>query len=274
MANPQLENGFTEIANELLEAIYRTSMSDYEHRLFWLIVRKTYGFRKKSDWISNRQAAGETGILKQHVSRTIKRLLERNMILKEGKMLSIQKNYELWKLPIWVTNKSNQNRLHKLPKEVTEVTHTGNKSNLYRDTQNNKLIQNKILQKKSPNTNFSDDSIEIKLSYHLFEKIREKDPNYKKPDIQKWAKDIDLLINIDKRKPEEIMQVIDWCQGDSFWHANILSTAKLREKYTQLYLNMNKEKGEKIGKHKKHFANERDYSDEELKRIEGKFFKT
>ena len=113
MANPQLESGYTEIANEFLEAVIKTSMSDYEHRIFWLIIRKTYGFKKKSDWISNKQISSETGILKQHVSRTIKRLLEKNMILREEKKLSIQKDYELWKLPKQVTDKSNPNRLLK-----------------------------------------------------------------------------------------------------------------------------------------------------------------
>jgi len=148
MANPQIENGHTKIANELLEAIYRTPMSDYEHRIFWLIVRKTYGFKKKLDWISQKQIVSEINILKQHVSRTIKKLVNRNMILKEGKKLSIQKDYDLWKLPKQVTNESNLNRLSKLPKQVTEVTHRGDKSNLNRGTQNSKLIQKILLQKE------------------------------------------------------------------------------------------------------------------------------
>ena len=84
MANVQLENGFTQIANELLEAVIRTYMSDYEHRIFWLIVRKTYGYNKKSDWISQVQIVEETRIRKQHVSRTIKKLYDKNMIMKIG----------------------------------------------------------------------------------------------------------------------------------------------------------------------------------------------
>ena len=92
MASPQVENGHTEIANELLEAIIKTPMSDYEHRVFWLIIRKTYGFKKKLDWISQTQIVNDTGILKPHVCRTIKKLLVKNMIIKDGKHLSIQKD--------------------------------------------------------------------------------------------------------------------------------------------------------------------------------------
>jgi len=46
------------------------------------------------------------------------------------------------------------------------------------------------------------------------------------------------MIRLDKRKPEKIKEVIDWCQADDFWYANILSTKKLREKYDQLVLQM------------------------------------
>ena len=122
MANPQWENGYTKIANELLEAIYKIPLSDYEHRVFWFIVRKTYGYRKKNDWISQKQMVKEIGIYKSHVSRTVKKLLDKNMIIKEKKRIGIQKNYELWKLPKEVTFK----QIKKLPKEVLEVTNSGN----------------------------------------------------------------------------------------------------------------------------------------------------
>lgn len=136
MANPQIENGYTKIANELLEGIIKFPMSDYEHRIFWLIVRKTYGYKKKTDWISQNQIVRETGILKQHVSRTIKKLLDKNMIIKNNRDIGVQKDYDLWKLPKQVTSE-------KLPKQVTRVTYTGYKSNLNRGTQKKKLIQKK-----------------------------------------------------------------------------------------------------------------------------------
>ena len=50
------------------------------------------------------------------------------------------------------------------------------------------------------------------------------------------------MLRIDKRTPEEIEEVIRWCQNDSFWQANILSTKKLREKFDQLAIKMQKQK--------------------------------
>lgn len=49
-----------------------------------------------------------------------------------------------------------------------------------------------------------------------------------------WAQDIDKLVRIDGQAPREVEQVITWCQSDGFWKANILSGAKLREKWNQL----------------------------------------
>ena len=85
---------------------------------------------------------------------------------------------------------------------------------------------------------FMSDSIEIRLAGYLSKHILRNNPKYKKPDLQKWAKTIDLMLRIDKRQIEDIRAVIKWCQVDSFWQNNILSTKKLREKFDQLYIKM------------------------------------
>lgn len=85
---------------------------------------------------------------------------------------------------------------------------------------------------------FSLDSREMILSQYLFDKILNNNPKVKKPNLQTWAKQIDLMIRIDKRLPDDIQVVIDWCQDDDFWKLNILSTKKLREKFDQLYVKM------------------------------------
>ena len=85
---------------------------------------------------------------------------------------------------------------------------------------------------------FSSDSIEIRLTELLLEKIILRNLNFKKPNLQIWAKDVDLMIRIDSRTPEDIRRVIEWCQSDPFWQNNILSTAKLRKQFDQLRLKM------------------------------------
>jgi uncharacterized phage protein (TIGR02220 family) len=88
-------------------------------------LRKTCGFNKRQDWISQKQISEVTGIHKCHISRTIKKLSEKNMIIisriKNKKIIGIQENCNEWKLPKEVTNS-----IKKLPVEVTEVTSRGN----------------------------------------------------------------------------------------------------------------------------------------------------
>jgi len=52
--------------------------------------------------------------------------------------------------------------------------------------------------------------------------------------LRRWAYDIDLMMRIDCRRPDEIRELIDWSHRDPFWKANILSPGKLREKWDTL----------------------------------------
>ncbi|MCX5827677.1 MAG: hypothetical protein NTV58_06715 [Deltaproteobacteria bacterium] len=110
------------------------------------------------------------------------------------------------------------------------------------DTQNDKPLTNKrqhtnikALKNKKP---FLSGSIEIRLSELLLERILSRNPNFKKPNLQSWAKDIDSMIRLDSRTPEDIRQVIRWAHDDSFWQGNILSTSKLRKQFDQLQVKM------------------------------------
>lgn len=59
----------------------------------------------------------------------------------------------------------------------------------------------------------------------------------KKPTVGKlWRDQARLLLDLDKRTPEEAHRLIDWCQDDAFWMANIQSMAKFRQKFDQLRL--------------------------------------
>ncbi|PIP06363.1 MAG: hypothetical protein COX51_08975 [Syntrophobacteraceae bacterium CG23_combo_of_CG06-09_8_20_14_all_50_8] len=85
---------------------------------------------------------------------------------------------------------------------------------------------------------FLSDSIEVRLADFLLEKILSRNPGFKKPDLQAWAKDVDLMIRLDNREPEDIREVITWCQNDTFWQSTILSMGKLRKQYDQLKAKM------------------------------------
>lgn len=82
-------------------------------------------------------------------------------------------------------------------------------------------------------------SICTEISQRLLDLIRRRDPDCKEPNLETWAKHIDSLMRIDGRSPATITAVVEWCQQDHFWQTNILSTSKLRQKFSTLYQKMN-----------------------------------
>jgi hypothetical protein len=101
-----------------------------------------------------------------------------------------------------------------------------------------KQDKNRIEEDKKKKKIYAETSFEIGTSRYLFNKILENDPKAKPPNFQKWAHEIDLLVRIDKRNLDEIQSVIEFCQSDSFWKTNILSTEKLRKQFPKLFLQM------------------------------------
>ncbi len=89
---------------------------------------------------------------------------------------------------------------------------------------------------KKLKTSLSDFSIQT--ATRLRDLITSRNPKFKQPNLTAWAKHIDLMQRLDGREEADILSVIEWCQADSFWCSNILSTAKLREKFDQLYTKM------------------------------------
>jgi hypothetical protein len=75
-----------------------------------------------------------------------------------------------------------------------------------------------------------------RLCNHLADRI-ESNGSSKRPKVTKaWRDAARLMIDTDSRTEEQIHAAIDWCQNDDFWHRNVLSMPKLREKYEQLRL--------------------------------------
>jgi len=140
MASPQCENGYTKIANELLEAYLKVSrlLSPYENAVWLAVVRKTFGYRKKEDSISLSQLEAVTNIRLCHLSRTKKKLSAKNMIVNCKGRISIQKDYEKWKLPKQVTSGRKLLKIHKI-KNVTQLGNLPKQVN----TKENILLFNK-----------------------------------------------------------------------------------------------------------------------------------
>ncbi|MDM5310348.1 Replication protein O [Peribacillus frigoritolerans] len=122
---------------------------------------------------------------------------------------------------------------------------------------------------------YDEESVPFQLSLRLLHNIRKNNEEFKEPDLQKWSNDIRLMMDKDNRSEEQIRYLIDWCQQDSFWKANILSPSKLRKQYDQLVARIKSEKQMKKKslhdiptKRPEHWPERKPLTKEELSRIE------
>jgi phage replication O-like protein O len=107
MASPQLEDGFTPIANEIMEALARHAPGRGEARVLWAVLRKTYGWGKKEDAISISQIEESTELSRRMVIYCLQNLEAKRMITvvrprgrqsasKDVNRIAFQKNHALW----------------------------------------------------------------------------------------------------------------------------------------------------------------------------------
>ncbi len=215
MANPQKENGHVDIANEIMEALAGIRISGEEWQCLCVIFRKTYGWHKKEDWISLSQFNLLTKLKKPNILRALNKLrLKKLIIIKNDNRhkpkYKFNKNYEQWK---------------PLSKKITVIK------------KDNRVLSKMIHTKENyTKENYSPNSDEVRMADLLFSFILKRHPTHRKPDMQKWALQIDLMIRLDKRSVDDVEKIIRWCQEDDFWQNNVLSTASLRKQYDALWL--------------------------------------
>ncbi len=126
MANPQKENGHIEIATEIIEALCGYRLSGEEWQILWVILRKTWGWHKKEDWIPLSQFVELTGLKKPHIIRSINKLIEKGIVTKigneNGKIYGFNKDYDTWKvLPKKVIVAKKGNTITKIGNDVAKI---------------------------------------------------------------------------------------------------------------------------------------------------------
>jgi phage replication O-like protein O len=99
----QLENGYTRIANELMEVISRTKLNGSQFRIILAVVRHTYGFNRSSAEMSISYLSNATGLPERHVRKELDRLLRERVLIEykkptktSSREIGINKNHNEW----------------------------------------------------------------------------------------------------------------------------------------------------------------------------------
>jgi len=174
----QKENGYTAIANELMEALSHFRIPGEVRQVLDAIMRKTYGYSKKEDWIANSQIVSLTGLKKANVSRSLSRLITHNVVIKVDNKLSLNKNHVSW-IPF-------DNKLSRL---ITPVINADKKLSRLMDTKannkNNTLSKDKVVKTRLVLDKKEKDK-HVELILVLFERYTQTQPSDKTPRRVAW----------------------------------------------------------------------------------------
>lgn len=249
--NPQRENGNRQIANDVYQALISGDFLGSEYKLIFAVISKTWGFNKSSDAISIKQFQEMTNLKKRTIQSILKKLKRQRVLYSAPSKVRAQtgsplnsflfnKHYDTWKVEgCNITEGCNTEHPLENEKGAKEC-----KTRVQSGSPTKESITKESITKEI----YTSNSIEFRLANYLFNNILKNNPNHKKPDLQKWAKTIDLILRIDKRLPNDVKAIIEWCQNDTpdkqpdgdwkGWSSNILSVKSLRVKFDQLFLKM------------------------------------
>ncbi|MDK1227291.1 replication protein [Cronobacter turicensis] len=118
-----LDNGFTRIANELLEAVIVADLTARQLKLVLAVMRKTYGFGRALDRISNMQIAEETGIHHTHICKAKNELIAMNILVSSGNQIGINKVVSDWNTGISQNSKTLAKTANKSLAKPANATH-------------------------------------------------------------------------------------------------------------------------------------------------------
>lgn len=249
----------TQVPNDFIDR-YMGILSGNAIKVFLVVARKTIGWHKESERISNSQIMSLTGIKDvKTLNRAIAELINHKLIIKErnGMGRDIETYYEInfsadiksqsddgdnsGNIPLLDDGKGgkippiNDKKGGKIP----PINGKEGWKNSTHKINNNINKNNKEMCDETSHTDYSENREEIlRLTELLYNKIiaTNKIKKYKNnpPDLKKWAVHIERLHRIDGIPLHEIEAMIHFVYTDVFWGSVILSAQNLRDKYARL----------------------------------------
>ena len=239
---PQVKDGFTRIANEILENIMKASLNGTQFRIVMAVWRYTYGFQRKEHDLSLTFLAKAINASRGQVDRELNALIDRKIISVVGagergaRVIAFNKNYSDWIDRPLISGLSSNTSTEPSSTVSTQLSSTS------RTKKEN--IKEKKKNTRQPKR-YAEDSTYFKMAQYFHDKVKAVAEAEGlthliiKADMQKWADEFRKLWEIDKVQDKRLIaEVIDWVTIDTFWKTNVLSAKKLREKFGELALKM------------------------------------
>lgn len=98
-ASPQLEDGFTQLANELLEAMAKLRCPPSVIGALIAVVRETYGYNEKTAPCPRARVASHMGVSERRARQAVEEAIAWGLLIRDGRKLGVQKDYTRWRKP-------------------------------------------------------------------------------------------------------------------------------------------------------------------------------
>lgn len=146
-----IEDGYDRIAHKLTDTLANppVKLSGREFQIINAIVGKTFRWHKKTDWINNVQLSELTGISQSHISEIKNTLIEKAVLLLDGRNIGVNPIVSEWGKTYPKTGKSKltQKRVKTYPKTGNDLPKNGEKLTQKRVTQKKETITKEITKK-------------------------------------------------------------------------------------------------------------------------------
>jgi len=93
------DDGYTRLANELYEELIGANLTRNQAKVAHAVCRKTYGFNKKLDRISDSQISELTNLPRQKVNKAKNELISMHVLVREGSQIGPNKALSDWVIP-------------------------------------------------------------------------------------------------------------------------------------------------------------------------------
>ena len=105
MANPQKENGYSPIANEILDKVSTLPLNGTQFRIIMVVWRYTYGFSRKEHELAEKFIAKVAKIHEKQVHRELLKLIKFKIVnvvktpsFNSPRIVGFNKNYDEWEV--------------------------------------------------------------------------------------------------------------------------------------------------------------------------------
>ncbi len=99
----QLENGYTRIANEIMDQVAKAKFNGSQFRIIFAVLRYTYGFNRKSAEMSISFISEATGLPERHARKETNKLISGKVLIEykkptktDSREIGLNKDYSEW----------------------------------------------------------------------------------------------------------------------------------------------------------------------------------